>query len=113
MKIFGKEPAVFLNVLASGVALLVALGVLDWTNEQTGLLMIAVAAVVAVGTAYLTHDVTLGVLIGAAEAIFAAFMAFGVELRPDLTAGIIGVVTTLFDLFQRTQTSPERGWSTG
>jgi hypothetical protein len=112
MKILGKEPAVFLNVLASGVALLVALGVLDWTNEQTGYLMIAVAAVVAVGTAYLTKDVTLGVLIGAAEAIFAAFMAFGVELRPELTAGIIGLVTTVFGLFQRTQTTPMRGFGT-
>lgn len=113
MKILGREPAVFLNVLASAIALLVAVGVLDWTNEQTGYLMVAVAAVVAVGTAFLTRDVSLAVLIGCAQAIFAAFMAFGVELRPELTAGIIGVVTTLFGFFQRTQTTPERGFGTG
>lgn len=112
MKLFGREPAVFLGVAASIVALLIVTGVLDWTNEQAGLLMAAAAAVVAVGTAFFTHDVTLGLLIGLAEAVFAVFLGFGVELSPELTAAIIGVVTTLFGFFQRTQTTPETGFDT-
>ena len=112
MKIFGREPALFLNVLAAFLAMAVAVGWLDFSTEQVGLLMMVAAAVVAVGTAYFTHDVTLGVLIGAAEAIFAALLGFGVELSPDLTAAILGVITTLFGFFQRTQTTPDKGWAT-
>lgn len=106
MKIFGREPAVVLNLAASVVALLIVLGVLPWTNEQAALVMVAAAAVVAVGTAYYTQDVTLGVLIGLAEAVFAMLIGFGVELSTELTAAIVGVVTMAFGFFQRTQTSP-------
>lgn len=112
MKIFGREPAVFLNLLAATLAMVVAIGWLDITGDQLGYVMLAAAAVVAVGTAYFTHNVTLGILIGATEAIFAALFSFGVELTPEITAAILALITTALGFFQRTQTSPETGFAT-
>ena len=106
MKIFGREPAVWLGVIAAGLTLLVTLGVLDITSDQTALLMAAITAVFGVITAYLTSDTMLGVLIGAANAIIALAVGFGLNVSPELTASIIGVVTVLTGFFQRTQTSP-------
>lgn len=109
--IFGREPAVWLGLIAAGLALLVPMGVVDFTSDEIALIMAAVTAVFGVITAYLTHDVMLGVLVGLVNAVAALFVGFGVNVNPDLTASIIGVVTVLVSFFQRTQTFPEQGFT--
>lgn len=112
MRIFGREPAVFLNLLATALAMLVAVGILDLNEDQLAAVMLVASAVVAVGTAYFTRDVTLGVLVGVAEAIFTLLFSFGIELRPDVTASLLAVITAAFGFFQRTQTTPDAGFRT-
>lgn len=106
MKIFGREPAVWIGLIGGALTLLVSMGVLDFTNEQTALSMAAVSAVFGVITAYLTKDTMLGVLVGLTEAVIALAVGFGASLSPELTASIIAFVNVAVAFFQRTQTSP-------
>lgn len=106
MKLFGREPAVWVGVIEAGLTLLVVLGVLGFTSDQTALVMAAVVALFGVVTAYLTQDTMLGVLVGLVKAVIALFIGFGISVSPELTAALIGFVSVLVGLFQRTQTSP-------
>ena len=106
MKIFGREPAVWVGLIGGALTLLVSMGVLDFTNEQTGLAMAVVAAVFGVITAYLTKDTMLGVVVGFSKAAIALAVGFGASFSPELTAAIIAFVTVTMGFFQRTQTSP-------
>lgn len=113
MKLFGREPAAWVGLIEAGLALLVALSIVNVTNEQTALIMAAVVAVFGVVTAYLTKDTMLGVLVGLTKAVIALAVGFGANLSPELTATIIAFVTVFIGFFQRTQTSPapEPGFS--
>jgi hypothetical protein len=106
MKIFGREPAVWVGFIEAALALTVALGWVNFTADQTALVMAAIVAVFGVITAYLTKDTMLGVLVGLTKAAIALGIGFGLTLSPELTASIIAFVTVGVGFFQRTQTSP-------
>lgn len=106
MRIFGREPAAWVGLIEGTLALLVAASVLDFTSDQTALVMAVVVSVFGVITAYLTKDTMLGVLVGLTKAVIALVVGFGMTLSPELTASIIGFVVVAIGFFQRTQTSP-------
>lgn len=106
MKLFGREPAVWVAFIEATIALVLALRWVHWTSDQTALVMAVVVAVFGVVTAYLTKDTMLGVLVGLTKALLALFIGFGLMLSPELTAAVIGFVVVVVGLFQRTQTSP-------
>jgi hypothetical protein len=112
MKIFGREPAVWVGFIEAAIALAMAAGWIDITADQTAQIMAVVVAVFGVLTAYLTHDTMLGVLVGLTKATLALIVGFGFTLSPELTASIIAFVVVVVGLFQRTQTTPEAGWTT-
>lgn len=106
MRIFGREPAVWVGFIEAALALLVALSILKWDAEQTALVVAVVATVFGIVTAYLTKDTMLGVLVGFTKATIALAVGFGLTLSPELTASILAFVTIAVGFFQRTQTSP-------
>lgn len=109
--IFGREPAALIAALQAAVGLLVVLGVLAWSTEQTALVMAAVATVLGVMVAAATRDTLLGGVVAAVNAIAALVVGFGFALDPEVTAGIIALITVLSGYFQRTQTSPSESLS--
>lgn len=106
MKLFGREPAAWVGLIEAALALTVAAGLINITNEQTALVMAAVVAVFGVITAYLTKDTMLGVLVGLTKAVIALAIGFGFSLSPETTATIIAFVVAFVGFFQRTQTAP-------
>lgn len=106
MKLFGREPAVWVGLIEGALALTVAAGLVNFTADQTALVMAAVVAVFGVVTAYLTSDTMLGVLVGLTKAVVALVVGFGLTLSPELTASIITFVVVAVGFFQRTQTTP-------
>lgn len=105
MKIFGREPAVWIGLIEAVLAFALAVG-LDWSNEQVALVMAAVVAVFGVVTAYATRDTMLGYVVGLTKAVIALFIGFGVDVSAELTASMIGLITVGVGFYQRTQTTP-------
>lgn len=105
--LFG-EPAVLLSVIGAAIALAVSFG-LNVSNEQVGLIMAGVAAVLGVITAITTANGTLSALLALVKAVVAVGVGFGLKLSPDQTGTIIAFATVLLGLFNRTQNSPAVG----
>jgi len=103
--IFGREPAVWVALIESSLALAVLL-FLHWSSEQTALVMAAVVAVFSLYTARVTKDTLLGVVVGLTKAVIALAIGFGFHLSPDTTAALIAFVSVLMGAFNRQTTQP-------
>ena len=101
-RIFGREPAVFFEMLVA-----VALGVLLTTPLQEPALGYANAAVVAAGglltAAFVKGDQVLPALIGFIKAAFALILGLGVVLPVNLETGILAIVSAIGAAYVRTQ----------
>ncbi len=100
--IFGREPAVFVEMLVA-----VALGALLTTPLEPTVLGYANAAVVAAGgfaTAVLVSaEKALPALVGLIKAAFALVLGLGVALPVNLETGIIAVVSAIGAFYIRGQ----------
>jgi hypothetical protein len=103
--IFGREPAVAIALIESGLALAVLL-FLHWSSEQTALVMATVVASFGLYTAWVTKDTMLGVVVGLTKAVIALAIGFGFHLSPDVTAALIAFVAVLMGAFNRQSTQP-------
>lgn len=107
MKIFGREPAAYAGVLLAVLGVLQVLDVFGAnSNEKVALISAAGAAVFAAVTAYFTKTVSTAVVVGAAQAVLALLVGFGVDLSPDLTAAIVSGLQLALAGFLRQNTSP-------
>lgn len=102
MRIFGREPAVLIEMLVS-----VALGVLLTTPLEASTLSYANAVAVAAGgvltAVFVKGDQALPALIGFIKAVFALVIGLGVVLPVNLETGIIAIVSAIGTAYVRTQ----------
>jgi membrane associated rhomboid family serine protease len=95
MRIFGREPALWLGMIAALLNVIVGFG---WhlTDTQVSLINIALAAVFAVAGAVLVRPFPVPILIGAVNAVLSVAIAFGVHLSSAsmglIDAGIFAVM---------------------
>lgn len=109
MKLFGREPAVWVAFLQA-VIILASATIFHWSDTQVGALALVVVAIGDTVVAYLTKATLLGVLIGLLKATVAAFATFGYNLDVNTVAALVATLTASLGLFQRTQTAPlEKG----
>lgn len=78
MKIFGREPAAWLNAISAGVALLVGLGAFGLTETRGQALIAVASAVTSAVLAFAVRPVVPTVLSGLITSGFAALAAFDV-----------------------------------
>jgi hypothetical protein len=102
MRIFGREPAVIIEMLVS-----VALGVLLTAPLEASTLSYANAVVVAAGgvltAVFVKGDQALPALTGFIKAVFALVIGLGVALPVNLETGIIAIVSAIGTAYVRTQ----------
>lgn len=100
--IFGREPAVFFEMLVA-----VALGVLLTIPMESTTLAAANAVAVAVGgfltSAFVSAEKALPALVGLIKAAFALFVCLGATLPVNLETGIIAVVSAIGAFYVRQQ----------
>lgn len=100
--IFGREPAVFFEMLVA-----VALGVLLTLQLDPTVLGYANAAAVAAGgfltAVFVSADKALPALVGLIKAVFALVLGLGVVLPVNLETGIIAIVSALGAFYIRSQ----------
>lgn len=105
MKIFGREPALILGLVAAGIQLFSAL-ILPLSVGQQGVLNAVAVGVIGFVTAVsVSSERAAAALIGLAQSVLACALAFGLDLAPDAQGAIMAFVTALASAFVRTQVS--------
>lgn len=105
--IFGRDPAVILQLVGSGIQLLSAFAINLSIGQQSALNAI-VAAGVGIFIAFNVGDGQLAAILGFTQALIALAIGFGLNLDPDNQAVIMSFVGTAVGMFIRTQvTAPE------
>lgn len=103
MKIFGREPAAFIALLGSVLAVLAAL---ELPGLDPGQAAAAVAVVAAGVLAYTTRPLAPSLLTGAFAALVALFTEYGLELSEELVGGITGLILATYAFITREQVTP-------
>ncbi|MFB7672957.1 hypothetical protein ACFC26_16265 [Kitasatospora purpeofusca] len=101
-KIFGREPAAWLALVASLVKLLAAFG-LDVTVDQQAMINTVAAAVVGLVVAVIVHDGAAAAIIGLIQAGLAAAIGFGLHWSADQQAVVMVAVAVVVGMWTRTQ----------
>lgn len=107
MKLFGRDPALFLGITASVLQLITLFFHLsvEWQGAANGLIVAIVGFVLA---AKVSEEAGAAALIGIGKAAIAVALAFGAHMAPELQASVMAILTTLVSFYTRTQvTAPE------
>jgi hypothetical protein len=102
MKIFGREPALWLALVAIVVKLATAFG-LDLTNDQQAVINAVAAAVVGVLVAFSVHDGIGAAVLGLVQAGLALAVGFGLHWSPDQQSTVLSLASALVAMWTRTQ----------
>ena len=101
MKIFGREPAVWLHALQAVLAFLVtlpALNALGLTEEVSAWVMTIAAGVVALLVAMATRPMVVSALTGAVQTILTGLVAFGLPLSEQSTGALVAALNVVLML---------------
>lgn len=102
VKIFGREPAVILGLVAVLVQFLSAF-VVDVSADTQTAINVAAAAVVGLIVAFMVHDGTIAAITGLAQAALALGMNLGLHLSGDQQAAFMAIITVFAQAFVRQQ----------
>ena len=105
IKIFGREPAVWVGVIEAFLAVLLSFGI-GISDTSYGPIMAVVVALGGFVTALGTKDTLLGALIGLIKAGLVLVAVYGVTITEQQQGALIAAVSVMFAFYQRTQTSP-------
>ncbi|KIQ67065.1 hypothetical protein TR51_06710 [Kitasatospora griseola] len=101
-KIFGREPALWLALVATLVKLVGAFWV-HLSDEQQALINALAAAIVGLIVARIVHDGMSAALLGFAQGALALAVGFGLHMAADRQATIMSAVGIAVAMFVRTQ----------
>lgn len=105
MRILGREPALWLSLIQTVVALTVGLG-LALSGEQVGLINAAAAAVLAAVAAIAVRPLPVPLLMGAIQALLALGVGFGLELSSAQVGLVNAAAAALVGFILRMHVSP-------
>jgi len=102
VRIFKREPALWLNLFAAVVAALGAF-VVHLTTDQESLLNAGAFAVVGVVVAASTHDGLSAAVLGLFKALVSLGVGFGLHVAPAQQLVLMTLVAAATSMFVRTQ----------
>ncbi|MFE9461726.1 hypothetical protein [Streptomyces californicus] len=102
MKIFGREPAVLLGLVAVLAKLVAAFGV-EVSGEQQAVINAAAAAAVGVALAVMASDGVGAALLGFIQAAIALAVGFGLDWSAEQQAVVLSVAAAVVAMWDRTQ----------
>lgn len=106
MKIFGREPTLWLAVISSLIVLAGTFG-FHWLNgQQAGLIVAAINAVAGAINAYAVRPISPTTFTYAIGAILALAASYGFNVTPEQGAMLNGCVVPFLALLSRGQVSP-------
>lgn len=102
MRIFGREPALWLALIAVAVKLSTAFG-LDLSDGQQATINAIAAALVGLIVAVVAHDGIGAAVIGFVQAGVALAVGFGLHWSPDQQAVVLSFASAIVAMWTRTQ----------
>jgi hypothetical protein len=103
VKIWGREPALILGLVAAAIQL-VSATVLPLSIEQQGVLnAVAVAVIGLVTAAAVSAEKAAPAVLGLVQAVMACALAFGLALEPATQGAVMAFTTALVSAFVRQQ----------
>jgi hypothetical protein len=102
MRIFGREPALWLALIAVAVKLIAAFGV-NVTADQQAVINTVAAAAVGILIAVSTHDGLGAAVLNFVQAGLAAAVGFGLDWSADRQAVVLSFVSAVVAMWTRTQ----------
>lgn len=106
MKLFGREPAVWLGLIA---ALVMGVSTFLWnlSPDQQGTINALAVAAFGVATAASVHQGTMAAVTAGFKALIALGISFGLHLSADQQLVIMTVVAAVGSFWVRTQATPK------
>lgn len=101
-KIFGREPVLWLSLVAIAVKVISAF-LVHVSTDQQAVINAAAAAVAGLLVAFSTHDGVSGAILGLVQAMIALGVGFGLRWTPDQQAMVMSLAATIVAMFVRTQ----------
>ncbi|MFI7707591.1 hypothetical protein [Nonomuraea sp. NPDC049480] len=105
MRILGREPALWLTLIQTVLALAVGIG-LPVSGEQVGLINGAAAAVLALVAAFAVQPFPVPLLMGAIQALIALAVGFGLGLGAEQVSLLNAAAAALVGFIMRMHVSP-------
>ncbi|MEV4179955.1 hypothetical protein AB0J28_00730 [Streptosporangium canum] len=88
MKIFGREPVVWLGAIAACLAVFVTIPEVGLTAEAAGWIMTIISGLFALAEAIMTRPIVVTALTGAVRTVLVGFMFFKLPISEE-TAGML------------------------
>lgn len=101
-KFLGREPALWLALVAVGVKMLTAFG-LDVSTGQQAVINAAASAIVGLAVAVMVHDGISAAVLGLVQAAVALAVGFGLDWSADQQAVVMSASAAIVAMFVRTQ----------
>lgn len=102
MKIFGREPALWIQLISSALMMFSAF-VLPLTVDQQGVINAIFVSLFGLITAVSVHDGISAAVLGFIKAAIALGLAFGLHLVPEQQAIIMSFAAAIVGMYVRTQ----------
>ena len=102
MKIFGREPAVLLALVAVLVKLAAAFGI-DVSGDQQAVINAVAAAAVGLTLAVMASDGVGAAVVGLIQAAVALAVGFGLDWSAEQQAVVLSVAAAVVAMWDRTQ----------
>ncbi len=107
MKLFGREPTLWIAVISSAIVLLGTLGFGWISGEQAGLIVVAINGIAGAINAWTVRPISPVAFTYAVGAIVAVVTSYGLELTDPQVGAINALTITILALLSRGQVSPE------
>ncbi len=106
MKIFGREPTLWISVISALIIMIGTYGFKLLNGEQAVLIVVAINAAAAAINAYTVRPISPTTFTYAIGSIIAVAGAYGLNLTPEQIAGLNGAIVPILALLSRSQVSP-------
>jgi hypothetical protein len=101
-RIFGRDPALLLTLIATAVRFLGAF-VVDLNTDQQAVLNAVATAAAALYVAWRVHDGQVAAILGFAQALLALAIGFGLRIDAEHQAVIMSLIGAAVAAYVRTQ----------
>jgi hypothetical protein len=101
-RILGREPVLWLSLVAIGVKVISAF-LVHVSTDQQAVINAAAAAIAGLLVAVSTRDGESGAILGVVQALLALGVGFGLRWTPDQQAMVMSLASTVVAMFVRTQ----------
>ena len=101
-RILGREPVLWLSLVAISVKVISAF-LVHVSTDQQAVINAAAAAIAGLLVAVTTHDGEPGAILGVVQALLALGVGFGLRWSPEEQAMVMSLASTVVAMFVRTQ----------